>query len=313
MYDEDSIPLPEIRSGDVALDPHTERLRHVSNMDAVEVTDADVRRARRAYYGNISYLDEWTARLMQTLHSVGAADDTIVVVLADHGDMLGERGLWYKMNFFEGSARVPLIVHSPQRFTPKRISQPVSLLDILPTITDLAGDVAPDSVDPLAGQSLLDLCEFGDLPQDREVIGEYMGEGTVAPLVMIRRGDLKYVHSPVDPDQLYDLAEDPDERVNLAEDHDWSATVKGLRAEVERRWDMDALTADVIADQKRRRLVDKALRTGVTTPWEYTPPQDGAHQYMRNHMDLNVLEFSTRWPPAEPLLPEGREVVPGPE
>ena len=91
-------------------------------MGAVEVTDADVRRARRAYYGNISYLDDWTARLMSTLHSVGAAEDTIVIVLADHGDMLGERGLWYKMNFFEGSARVPLIVHSPTRFAPKRIS-----------------------------------------------------------------------------------------------------------------------------------------------------------------------------------------------
>ena len=303
IYDEDSIPLPEIRAGDVPLDPHTERLRHVSNMDAVDVTDADVRRARRAYYGNISYLDEWTARLMQTLHAVDAADDTIVIVLADHGDMLGERGLWYKMNFFEGSARVPLIVNYPKKFKPKRISQPVSLLDVLPTIAELCGDVAPESVDPLLGTSLLDLCEHGDSRKEREVIGEYMGEGTVAPLVMIRRGDLKYVHSPVDPDQLYDLAVDPHERVNLAEDHDWSAALKGLREEVEQRWDMDALTQDVIADQKRRRLVDKALRTGKLTPWEYTPPMDGAEQYMRNHMDLNVLEFTTRYPPAEPARP----------
>ena len=66
---------------------------------------------------------------------------------------------------------------------------------------------------------------------------------------------------------------------------------------------MDALTQDVIDDQKRRRLIDKALRTGKMTPWEYTPPQDGTQQYMRNHMDLNVLEFTTRWPPAEPRGP----------
>ncbi len=222
----------------MTLDPHTERLRRVSAMGSVEVTERDVRRARRAYYGNISYLDDWTARLMSTLQAVDAADDTIVIVLADHGDMLGERGLWYKMNFFEGSGRVPLIVHSPKRFAPKRVAAPVSLVDILPTITDLCGDVAPDSIDPLAGRSLLPLLEDTQ-DAEREVIGEYMGEGAIAPIVMIRRGDLKYVHSPVDPDQLYDLAADPDERVNLAQDHDWSAMVKGLREEVERRWDMD--------------------------------------------------------------------------
>ncbi len=305
LYDEDEIPLPRIKAGDVELDPHTQRLREVSAMGSVEVTESDVRRARRAYYGNISYLDDWTARLMSTLHSVGAAEDTVVIVLADHGDMLGERGLWYKMNFFEGSARVPLIVHSPTRFAPKRVSAPVSLVDILPTLSDFSGDAAPAPVDALAGRSLLPLLEGrhdGKRGEkvEREVIGEYMGEGAIAPIVMIRRGDLKYVHSPVDPDQLYDLATDPDERVNLAQDHDWSAMVKSFQNEVDERWDMDTLTQDVIDDQKRRRLVDKALRTGKVTPWEYTPPQDGTQQYMRNHMDLNVLEFTTRWPPAEP-------------
>ena len=155
-------------------------------------------------------------------------------------------------------------------------------------------------MDPLAGRSLLDLCR-GDRPTDddpvqREVIGEYMGEGAIAPIVMIRRGDLKYVHSPVDPDQLYDLAVDPDERVNLASDSDWAVPVKELRAEVDRRWDMDALQTQVIDDQARRRLVNAALRTGTVTPWEYTPPTDGSSQYMRNHLDLNVVEWSNRYP-----------------
>ncbi len=61
-------------------------------------------------------------------------DDTMVVVLADHGDMLGERGLWYKMSFFEGSAHVPLIVHQPGRVAPRRVAQPVSLVDLAPTL-----------------------------------------------------------------------------------------------------------------------------------------------------------------------------------
>jgi choline-sulfatase len=208
------------------------------------------------------------------------------------------------MNFFEGSARVPLIVHSPSRFAPKRVAAPVSLVDVLPTLTELIGEGVPQSVDPLPGQSLLDLCrEPVEEPVEREVIGEYMGEGAVAPIVMIRRGDLKFVHSPVDPDQLYDLAEDPLERVNLAEHHDWSARVKDLREEVERRWDLDAVSADVIDDQARRRFVGKALRQGTVTHWEYDPPQDGRNQYMRNHLDLNEVERLARYPlPVEELL-----------
>lgn len=302
LYDEDSIPLPRIAAGDVALDPHTRRLREVSAMDGVEVTDRDVRRARRAYYGNISYLDDWTARLLATLRSLGEAEDTVVVVLADHGDMLGERGLWYKMNFFEGSARVPLIVHHPRRFPARRVAEPVSLVDVLPTLTDLIGD-ATTPVDPLAGRSLLGLLEGRpEEPDQREVIGEYMGEGSIAPIVMIRRGELKFVHSPVDPDQLYDLAADPDERVNLASDPDRSRQVKELRAEVERRWDLDALTADVVEDQARRRFLDRALRQGRVAPWEYTPTVDGGQQYMRNHLDLNDVERATRYPPA-PVAP----------
>jgi choline-sulfatase len=131
---------------------------------------------------------------------------------------------------------------------------------------------------------------------EREVVGEYMGEGAIAPIVMIRRGDLKYVHSPVDPDQLYDLEVDPHERLNLAADPDWSARLKEFRDRVDRDWDMDALFADVVADQARRRLVNAALRTGTVTPWDYTPPSDGTTEYMRNHLDLNVVEQSARFP-----------------
>ena len=310
LYEDVDLPMPRLSAEDVPLDPHTARLRRVSAMDEVEVTADDVRRARRAYYGNVSYVDEWTGRLTSTLHSLGVADDTVVVVLADHGDMLGERGLWYKMNFFEGSARVPLIVHAPGRFAAKRVADPVSLVDVLPTLTDLLGDGVPPAVDPPAGRSLLPLCVDTpptEEPQPREVIGEYLGEGAVAPLVMIRRGDLKYVHSPADPDQLYDLGADPDERVNLATDADWSTQVAALRDEVGRRWDLDALHQDVVVDQARRRLVDAALRTGRVTPWEYTPPVDSSQQYMRNHLDLNEVERSTRFPRHDLATTEPRD------
>ena len=125
-----------------------------------------------------------------------------------------------------------------------------------------------------------------------------MGEGAIAPIVMIRRGDLKFVHSPVDPDQLYDLAADPDERVNLAEDSDWGTRIKELRREVDWRWDLGAVHTDVLADQARRRLVGHSLRQGTVTPWEYNPPYDGRQLYMRNHLDLNEVERVSRFPRA---------------
>ena len=92
-YDGVEIPLPVVTADDVPADPHTLRLREACAMDRTEISDYDVRNARRAYYGNISYVDEWTGKLMATLHSLGMADDTVVVLLADHGDMLGERGV----------------------------------------------------------------------------------------------------------------------------------------------------------------------------------------------------------------------------
>jgi choline-sulfatase len=292
-YEGVEIPLPTVNQADVDDDPHSRRLRGAIEAERAIITDDHVRAARRAYYGNVSYCDDQAKRLLDTLDALGLADDTVVIVLADHGDMLGERGLWYKMNFFEGSARIPLIVHAPSRFTPRRVAAPVSLVDLLPTLLDVASSgVTP--VDPLAGVSLVPLCLGAS--GETTVVGEYMAEGSVAPIVMIRRGSLKYVHCPADPDQLYDLATDPFERVNVATDSAHAAIVAAFRAEVADRWDIVALQSDVLADQARRRLVDTALRQGHFTPWDYTPPRDGAGEYMRNHLNLNDVERLARWP-----------------
>ena len=80
-----------------------------------------------------------SARCSRRSRMRGFADDTVVLLLADHGDMLGERGLWYKMNFFEPACRIPLIVHAPRRFAARRVRESASLVDILPTLCELAG------------------------------------------------------------------------------------------------------------------------------------------------------------------------------
>ena len=257
-----------------------------------------VRNARRAYMGNISFVDDWTGRLVDTVESLGLADDTVVILCADHGDMLGERGLWYKMSFFEGSARIPFVVHAPSRFEARRVAEPVSLVDILPTLVELGGGDPANAVEPLAGWSVVGLCNGDDNSDDAErtVIGEYAAEGAIAPIVMIRRGSLKFIACTADPDQLYDLAVDPHERVNLADDPAHADVVKDFRSEVESRWDLDRFRDEVLADQARRRFVGGALRAGRFTPWDFTPPRDAAGEYMRNHLDLNDVERTARWP-----------------
>lgn len=273
-------------------DPHSRRVRAMCEMDATPPDDRQVLAARRAYYGAISYVDDQFGRLRKALKATRLADDTIIVIVSDHGEMLGERGLWYKMTFFEGSIRIPLVVHAPGRFAPHRVRACVSSIDLLPTFLDITG--TPPLPTPIEGRSLLPHLE--GRPGHDGVHAEYLAEGALAPIVMVRRGRYKFIHSPADPDQLYDLAEDPDERVNLADDPSARGIVAEMRQEVEERWDLPALHASVVESQERRRFVFRALATGALTPWDFQPVSHASRQYVRSHMDLDDVEAMARFP-----------------
>ena len=301
-YDGTDIPPPAVAGIDAHVDdPHSQRLRRVIAADTTQVTASQVQAARRAYFANITYVDEWLRQLLDVLDTHRLADDVVVIFTSDHGDMLGERGLWYKMCFFEHSARVPLIVHGPSKFGPGEVATHVGLLDLAPTLLDLAGIDAPDRFD---GTSLIPLLDGDggarpDPQRDRTVVGEYFGEGAIAPIFMIRRGRWKYVASPADPPQLYDLEADPHELTNLATagrqpDDDAREVADRFAAEVEQRWDVERISAEVAASQRARADIDRALRTGTYHPWDYTPPSRDTDRYMRNHLDLNDVEASRR-------------------
>jgi choline-sulfatase len=294
-YAGSDIDMPRVRIAPADLDPHSRRLRHVCGLDLQSVNEAQVRAARRAYYGAVSYVDDQVGVLLAALADAQFAANTIVLLFADHGDMLGERGLWYKMNFFEPACQIPLIVHAPGRFTARRAAESASLVDILPTLCELAGSRAADDAADWDGSSLVPQLA-GGAGKD-EVIGEYLAEGAIAPLVMIKRGRYKFVHSPADPDQLYDLQEDPDELRNLASAAPHAARVRELRAEVAQRWHMDALHAAVIASQRQRHRVYEALRKGRHAPWDFQPLRDASRLYVRNDLDLGDLEAMARFPP----------------
>ncbi|HEY1945054.1 MAG TPA: choline-sulfatase [Roseiarcus sp.] len=294
LYRDDEIDMPGSAVPREALDPHSLRLRHVCAMDAETVTEANVRDARHAYYGAISYVDDNLGRLLAALGDTGLDQDTVVIFTSDHGEMLGERGLWFKMSFFEGAARVPLVVSAPGRYAPRRVGASVSLLDVLPTLVDVAGGDARALGASVDGHSLVPHLE-GREGHD-EAIGEYLAEGAIAPMVMIRRGAHKFLHSPADPDQLYDLATDPMERDNLAVSPSQERRVADFRQEIARRWDLAAIDAKVRESQRRRRVVDAALSRGDVHAWDFQPHRDASKLYVRNTLPLDDIEAMARFP-----------------
>jgi choline-sulfatase len=299
-YRDEDVPMPTHGYDSSITTPHEERLRAVCAMDDVEITDEMVREARHAYLGAVSFVDDHLARLLEILRVTGRLEHTVVILTSDHGDMQGERGLWYKMSFFEGSVRVPLVVSAPGRFAPARISSPVSTMDLLPTLVGIAGgDDSSESLAELDGRSLMPLLA-GEHDAREEVVAEYLAEGAIAPIVMLRRGSWKLIHSPADPDQLYDLATDPLERTNRVDDPAAADVLAELRAEVARRWDLERVDHEVHESQRRRRTVVEALGRGERTPWDYAPPYDASRRYIRNDGGLGDLEASARYPSLRP-------------
>ena len=297
-YRAEDIDLPKLATSPDPADPHWHRLRHISDMDRYEITEDHVRNARRAYYGAISYVDEQLGLLLRTLADCGLDGETMVLFTADHGDMLGERGLWYKMTWHENACRVPLVVAFPGALAPRRVAASVSTVDLLPTLAEIARDGAAfDQAAPIDGRSLLP--HLAGSGGHDEVLGEYLGEGAIAPLLMIRRGPWKYIRSLPDPEQLYDLAADPLEQRNLALDPATAATLAAFRDEAAARWDEVGLRAQVIASQRRRRLVGRALMQGRHRSWDYQPERDASVSYMRNHLELDNLEYRSRLPHVE--------------
>jgi arylsulfatase A-like enzyme len=183
------------------------------------------------------------------------------------------------MSYFEASVRVPLMVHYPKRFQPRRVPENVSTLDILPTLVDLVG-LKLNPYLSMDGTSLMPQLQ-GRFGHDT-VFAEYCGEGTIAPMMMIRRGPWKYITCPADPPQLFNLEDDPLELRNLAQAKktiDGPSVVGQLLAEFAQeaaeKWEFQRISDDVRVSQRQRRFVWGALKQGKFTSWDYNPIDDG--------------------------------------
>ena len=253
MYPVDEMDLPDIPEGHLEnLHPVYQRFRKMNGYP--RFPDAVLRRARAGYYALISYLDEKIGELIQALKDNGQYENTVILYTSDHGDMNGEHGMWRKGNFYEASARVPLLIAWNGRIKPgQRFSQVVSLVDAVATICDIAEDTSDF---PLDGDSLLPLMTEGDPDWKDEAFCEYLGPGADRPMAMLRRGRYKLNYSWGDPLELYDLAADPGEFENLAERPQQQERIAAMRADLLADWDPADLDKRVRASQRQQRYIE---------------------------------------------------------
>jgi choline-sulfatase len=277
-----------------AHDAHARRIFDANDWRSYDIREEHIRRARRGYFASLSYLDERIGEILAALEA--SRQEAVILFVSDHGDMLGERGLWFKMCFYEGSARVPLMVSAPG-MAAGCVTDPVSTIDVTPTLCELAG-ISMAGVAPwTTGESLVPLAQGAR--RESAVAMEYAAEASIAPLVALRSGRWKYTRCALDPEQLFDLETDPHELTNLAGDPAQGETLAKLRAMAEARWDLARFDDEVRESQARRWVVYEALRNGAYFPWDFQPLQKASERFMRNHMDLNRVEDFARFPRGE--------------
>lgn len=292
LYEDVDIPLPTVPALPASEhDSHSVRLLSDFNMLDVQFSEEDIRRSRRAYYGSISYLDELIGQMLDVLESLGMAENTAIIFTSDHGEMLGERGMWFKKHFFEPSLRVPLIMQLPN-VKPGRVATPASLVDLLPTFMGIAeGPGWKPEIETLEGTDLTALINEPDNP-DRPVYAEYLAEATSAPIFMIRRGRYKYIESVNDEPLLFDVEADPNERTNLATDPTLAALLADFRSEMNSKWDSAALTEEIKLSQQRRRLVIDSYADGTKPRWNHGEEPNDKVIWYRGEEGYNQWAFA---------------------
>jgi choline-sulfatase len=322
-YRHDDIDFP--RTGAIpleALDTHSRWLYYSHGRDRIEVTDEHVRNARHAYYGMVSYVDDKVGELMRTLEQVGLLDGSIVIFTSDHGEMLGERGMWYKQTFFESAARVPLMISGPGIRKGHRVASNVSLVDLMPTVLSLADEGRVNVNTPLDGNDRAPLMCGGAVAGNDRVVSEYSDMGVCAPCRMVREGSYKYIYVHGHDPMLFDLSKDPLEHVNLSGQRGTADIERRLRAALLGDWDPDAMNCRILESQAGREMIWSVTKGNSRRDnWSHEVRKGDKQRYVRGGGDAEgtvAVKGRARFPyvppapqtaPAEPMYPEAAQAA----
>ncbi|MCH8310966.1 MAG: sulfatase-like hydrolase/transferase [Chloroflexi bacterium] len=267
MYYPEHADLPNNPPGHLeSLPEAAQRLRQAFGFDGY--TDDEVRRARAAYYGLITYLDDKIGRLKDALEEHGLAENTVIIYTSDHGESLGEPFLFGPRNFYEQSARIPLQISWPGVIPGgQRFDGATSLVDATATIIDIAGIGGRDLEHlRLDGDSLLPLMRGETSEWKDEAFTEHLAHGTDRARAMVRQGNWKLCYSHGNPPdlELYDLSADPGEFNNLAGSPEHREVQERLISRIMEHWgDPDELTQDIVLGQESRLMIRNVLGDGA--------------------------------------------------
>jgi choline-sulfatase len=304
LYRDEDIPLPEARESNEELHQFNKWLQVHHGIHEFPIDERTTVAARHAFYGMCSYLDSLVGKLVGELKNLGLYENTVIIFTSDHGEMLGEHGMWFKRTYFENSARVPLIISWPdETASPLKISQVVSLIDLFPTFCKLAeidgSDPFSDLPDPvennrkngrIEGDSMLPLL-FGKTDHWKdEAVMEYCGEGVEEPMRMLRAGQYKYIYVHNNDPVLYDMQNDPLEQHNIAGTAAVEKTEVRMKERLLKDWDPEKVKADILNSQKTRKVLNAALHKGREYSWDFDPPFDPAGAYVRRNSQTENIE-----------------------
>jgi choline-sulfatase len=233
--------------------------------------EATLRRAVAAYYGLVSFVDEQIGIVLSAIEETGLRGDTRIVYTSDHGEALGERGMWMKGTMYEGVAGVPLIVAGPDVPRGRTSGSFASLVDVFPSALECTGVPADPRDARLPGRSLWRLAEGDD--RSRSIFAEYHAAYSPSAIFLLRDADIKFVYYVDDEPQLFDLARDPDELDDRARDPAYAGARASCEAKLRAIVDPEAVDRAAKADQARRIAerggADAIRAEGVRIP--YTP------------------------------------------
>ncbi len=277
---EAAVPMPRTppdeRSFEAALPAQLASSRRFLGLTSDGLDEADVRRARRAYCGMIGCLDAQIGRVLDALEATGQHENTWILYLSDHGDTMGEHGLWSKCTFYEDSVRVPWILVPPGGRSPARCAHPVSQVDWMPTVLALAGESGWGEA--LPGRSLLSLVDDPRAPwPERAVLADYGYWGAPVPVRMVRRGRWKATFALHTRPVLFDLEADPYEWHDLGAEPNRRTLIQSLYEEAcTFGWRPDEAARAVAAHRRRMHYLREAYAHTELGPTRYGAFVEGA-------------------------------------
>lgn len=281
LYKDIDIRLPETPAPNQH-HPYNQWLQHHHGVDQYPPTKEEIIDSRRAYCGMISLIDHYVGELIEELKRFDLYENTIIIFTSDHGEMLGEHGMWYKRTFYEESVKVPLIVSWSEVWSHREVEEIVSLVDLCPTIAELGGyEGAAELQNLIEGDSLYPLLDGSGKDWKNEVIMEYLGGGVRSPMLMIRKENMKYIFVLDQEPLLFDLDQDPHELNNLTGQKEWVQKQRELHKAAVGELDLSGLKEEIIRNQKDRLLIHRAQQIGDPVSWDYQPFFDASRQYVR--------------------------------